>query len=134
MNASKPLSAMLVNGTTSTVLLSSKSPTAMLQSKGIVISLPPISNTIAGALNDSMYIKGIKKKSGSLGLLLSNTLKAMSSDTVSGNLFKSYARLSTVSILINSLQNYYLLYQNKNILCLCLEPCIYFLMVNVFLM
>ena len=62
MNASKPLSAMLVNGTTSTVLLSSKSPTAMLQSKDIVISLPPISNTIADALNDSMYIKDIKNR------------------------------------------------------------------------
>ena len=54
INAENPLSAMLVKGTTSTVLLSSLSPTAMLQSNGIVISLPPMSSTIAGALKDSM--------------------------------------------------------------------------------
>ena len=34
--------------------LESLSPTAMLQSNGIVISLPPMSSTIAGALKDSM--------------------------------------------------------------------------------
>jgi hypothetical protein len=46
---------------------------------------------MAGELNDSKNIKGIKKKSGSWGFELSSTENLVSSSTSSGNSFKSNA-------------------------------------------
>jgi hypothetical protein len=57
-------------------------------------------NNIAGLLNDSRKINGIKKKSGSLGFELSSTENLVSSSTSSGNSFRSKDLLFSVSIFI----------------------------------
>src|SRR6056300_312916 len=72
----------------------------MLQSTGIIISFPLISITIAGAVNDSKKIKGMKKKSGFFGSELSNTANLISSCNSSGRLFSKKHSLSNVIILI----------------------------------
>jgi len=87
-NASNPRSFKLVSGSTSRSLPASLHPTAMHQSKGIVISRLLIDKTIAGLLKDSKKIKGLKKKSGSTGLLLSNTANLTGSSTLSGKEFR----------------------------------------------
>jgi hypothetical protein len=88
---------------------------AILQSTGIVISLPLMRNTIAGALNDSKNISGIQKKSGSFGSLLSSTAKRTSSSSSSGNLSSLKHLLSRVSIRILVLLMY-LIYLINNVM------------------
>src|SRR6056300_292263 len=90
----------------------------MCQSIGIIISLPFISITIAGELNDSKNIKGTKKKSGSLGSELSSTLNRTSSSSSSGKSSSIKHLFSNVKIFI--LIPVYFFYC-KGILCFFIE-------------
>ena len=83
---------------TSISLPDSLSATAILQSMGMITSVLPIRMTIAGLLKLSKNIKGIKKKSGLLVSLLSNTENLISSSTSFGIFDKSNVLLSSVSI------------------------------------